>query len=76
MRDPKRIESFLERLKKIWQKNPDMRFAQVLGNVYPCSPYDYIDPYFVEDDDYLQRIEDFYSKPGIFRRFGKKRKKQ
>ena len=74
MRDIKRIEPFLERLKEIWLKNPDMRFAQLIGNVHPCTSNDYIDPYYIEDESYIKTIEEFYSVPRVFRIFGKLRR--
>lgn len=30
MRDPKRIRRMLEKLEKIWESNPDLRFTQLL----------------------------------------------
>ena len=73
MRRPERIPKILERLKKVWEKNPDMRLAQLIGNVFPCSASDYIDPYYIEDEEFTRRIEEFYSKFRIFRNFGQKR---
>jgi uncharacterized protein YihD (DUF1040 family) len=54
MRDIKRIEPLLETLRKIWLEHPDYRLMQLLGNVYRG------DPYYVEDDDLLQRLESTY----------------
>ena len=54
MLDIKRIEPLLETLRKIWLEHPDYRLMQLLGNVYRG------DPYYVEDDDLLQRLESTY----------------
>ena len=54
MRDIKRIEPLLETLRKIWLEHPDYRLMQLLGNVYRG------DPYYIEDDDLLQRLESTY----------------
>jgi len=32
MRDPKRIERICNKLKELWEKNPDYRFYQMLIN--------------------------------------------
>lgn len=72
MRDPKRIPKILKRLKKIWEKNPDLRLAQLIGNVYPCTSSDYIDPYYIEDEPFLKRMEEFYTEPKTFRMSGTK----
>lgn len=72
MRNQKRIPKILKRLKKLWEKHPDMRLAQLIGNVYPCTSSDYIDPYHIEDDLFLQRMEMFYAKPRTFRMSGTK----
>lgn len=40
MRDPKRIDKILDRIKDIWHRHPDMRFGQLLINlqVVPDGP--------------------------------------
>jgi hypothetical protein len=53
MRDPDRIKPFLERLEKAWRVDPDLRFTQLFGNVFRDE-----DPYYVEDDDTIKRIEE------------------
>ena len=54
-RDPKRIPKFLAVLEKVWMKNPDLRFGQLLSHVAK-------DPvlYYLEEDELLQRIEAMY----------------
>jgi len=73
MRDIKRIPKILERLRKVWEQHPDMRLSQLIENVYPNTPYDHIEAYYVEDEAFIKSIEDFYSKKPTFRRFGKRR---
>lgn len=54
MRDIKRIEPLLETVRKIWLERPDYRLMQLFGNVYRG------DPYHMEDDELLQRLESTY----------------
>ncbi len=54
MRDDKRIEPLLETVRKIWLEHPDYRLMQLFGNVYRG------DPYHMEDDELLQRLESTY----------------
>ena len=35
MRDPKRIDGMIERLRALWKAYPDMRLGQLIGNVPP-----------------------------------------
>jgi len=56
MRDPKRIPKILKRLQKVWNKNPDLRLAQLLGNVWRG------DPYYVEDEKFITEIEELYKR--------------
>jgi len=55
MRNPKRIEPILQKIKEIWMKNPDLRLGQLIGNV--------IDPkylYEIEDEVLIGIIKDIY----------------
>ena len=58
MRDPKRISLLLFKLKKLWQKNPDLRFFQLVGNL-AGELQDELkqDIFFTEDDKTLKFIE-------------------
>lgn len=40
---------------RIWSKYPDLRFCQLLGNVFTH------DPYYVADSDLIKRLEEVYS---------------
>ena len=55
MRDPNRIDSFLEKLKEIWKANPDLRFTQLILNVFdsPAS-------YYIEDEYAIEILKRTY----------------
>lgn len=50
---PKR--DFIERLKKVWESQPDLRFGQLIGNVFHSE-----DPYYVVDEKFIMRLEKYY----------------
>ena len=58
MRDPKRISQILKKLQKVWEKNPELRLAQLIENAFLYSGKDV---YYVEDEDLIKKIEEFYS---------------
>jgi len=58
MRDPRRIENYLEALQVIWEHYPDLRFTQLILNVFGNNPSDY----YLEDEDSLQLLIDTYLK--------------
>ena len=51
MRDIKRIEPFLGKLKELWELNPDIRFGQMVYNLTRA-----IDLFNIEDDKMLEII--------------------
>jgi hypothetical protein len=55
MRDPKRIEPFLEQLKELWLQVPDWRFGQLVENVV----VDISMLWHMDDDDFLTLLERF-----------------
>ena len=56
MRNPDRIEPFLEKLGKIWKENcPDWRFGQFVENI--IKPYDM---FYVEEDEMIKHIEELF----------------
>ena len=57
MRDPERIDAFLERLRKIWMRNPDLRFGQLVLNVSENIPL----LYNIEDDEFIKKMEKHYT---------------
>jgi uncharacterized protein YihD (DUF1040 family) len=54
MRNPNRIKPLLKLIEEIWEKYPDLRLCQLIGNV---APYD---NYHVEDDDLKNRLKEMY----------------
>ena len=60
MRDPKRIDSILNRIKRIWNKYPDLRLGQLIANVISDDSI----LYMLEDEEMIRSLEDFYSKIG------------
>lgn len=56
MRDPNRIPVILEEIKKIWEKNPDLRLAQLIGNLQTRDG----DLYYVEDEWLLVGLKEIY----------------
>ena len=52
MRDPKRIAEFLGCLQEVWEKEPDLRFWQLM---YILKPHD--DPFYIEDDKALSLLK-------------------
>jgi hypothetical protein len=64
MRDPKRIDRILDKVKTLWKSYPDQRLLQLFDN-YLTSQFDG-DLFFVEDEETekiidmkLQQLEDW-----------------
>lgn len=57
MRDPKRIDTILNRIKRIWNKYPDLRLGQLIVNVISDDSI----LYMLEDEEMVRSLEDFYS---------------
>ena len=74
MRDENRIPQILARLQKVWEGNPNLRLGQLIEDVFLNTAYDFISGYFLEDEEFIKTVEDFYSELHVFRRFGKKRR--
>ena len=55
MRDPRRISQVLYEIKIIWEKYPDMRLGQLIGNVLEGPSL-----YYVEDDGLVKALKDMY----------------
>ena len=70
MRDPKRIPKILERLRILWEKYPDLRLGQLIGNMFPREGTGYprikfleaghAQQYYIEDEDLIKILESFY----------------
>ena len=56
MRDIDRIDRILLELRKAWIDAPDLRFGQLMGNIFSQSD---IDIFFQEDDFLLENIHKF-----------------
>jgi hypothetical protein len=54
--DDKMKEVVIGRLLEVWKQNPDLRFMQLLGNVFRG------DPYYIEDYDVIKAVEEFYER--------------
>ncbi len=64
MRNPDRIPKILKRLEEVWLKNPDLRFGQLIENVFPNRPgFDKKysrSAYFIEDENFVKVLEEYY----------------
>lgn len=59
MRDKNRCEPFCNELAQIWKINfPDWRFGQLMYNFLST----YGDPFFWEEDKFLENLKDFTEK--------------
>lgn len=56
-------EEVLLRLLDLWKANPNLRLAQLIGNVYHIPSG--ADPYYVEDFDFIASLEDGYKEHDI-----------
>lgn len=56
MRDPKRINKCLRKIKEVWSKNPDLRLGQLLINITPSAN----SLYFIEDEQLINLLDNFY----------------
>jgi len=67
MRDPARIDAILSKLREIWMQDPDMRFGQLVYNLYWEMPETRkmgmtgIDMFYVEDDPFERRLAEVIS---------------
>ena len=61
-RDPGRIDTVLNKLRGVWMQDPDMRFGQLVYNLYWQIPETKktgeagIDMFYVEDDAFERRL--------------------
>lgn len=60
MRDPERIDRILSTVRDVWEKYPDLRLGQMLGNIAD----DEVDLYYVEDDEIEERLKALYLNDG------------
>ena len=63
-RDPARIDAILSKLREVWMRDPDMRFGQLVYNLYWQMPETRkmgmtgIDMFYVEDDAFDLRLDE------------------
>jgi len=58
-RDPKRIRAFCNRLAAAWEAVPDLRFGQLMINVFSKIESCGHDPFGYEEPEMIKVIEDF-----------------
>ena len=59
MRDVKRIRKFCNRLATAWELLPDLRFGQLIYNIFREMQADGKDPFYPEDDSMIEYIEKY-----------------
>lgn len=62
MRDPKRINVFCNLLREKWSIVPDWRFGQLMSNFLSCVVGTHEDIFFIEDDEMMKLLEEFFTK--------------
>lgn len=63
MRNVERIEPFMDKIKEIWIKNPDLRFWQLINLIAgECYEVENTDPFFWEEDKWLELIDKIFDK--------------
>lgn len=60
MRDPNRIDPFLQELGKIWKEScPDWRFGQLILNVWESDKMEY-HPFYCEDERMIEQFKKYF----------------
>lgn len=61
MRDPNRIEPFMDELGKIWKENcPDWRFGQLMSNAARVMQTHGEDIFYKEDDELIEYFREWF----------------
>jgi hypothetical protein len=61
MRNPERLHSFYDELKRIHSQHvPDWRFAQLIDNVFRQIQSEGRDPFFFEEDEFLRYLKRYF----------------
>ena len=58
MRNVNRIKSFMAKLERLWEKNPDLRFWQVICLIlatYGCEGS--VDPFYWEEEKWIEQMK-------------------
>lgn len=56
MRNPERIDTFIDAVKEIWKEAPDLRFGQLVSNLYFGLGRDI---FYVEDDEFEKLLSSY-----------------
>lgn len=56
MRDPKRIDKIINKLRDLWKTYPDLRLGQLIVNLTPNDR----STFYLEDSVLLEEIEDYH----------------
>ena len=65
MRDPNRIDNFCRTLAGYWHTVPDLRFGQLISNVFGAYvSKTHRDIFFPEDDEFLKFFEEYFNEEG------------
>ena len=56
MRDPNRIDPFLQRIGEYWKLVPDWRFGQLLSNFLCNTKTDF---FFWEEEEFFQKFQEY-----------------
>ena len=59
MRDPNRIEHVLGTIRRIWEKNPDLRLGQMIDNLFGVGDIDKV-LFYIEDKELEKRLWEMY----------------
>ena len=59
MRDPNRIPEILQRIKEIWEKDPDQRLGQLILNACRNKTAAWPDVFGVEDDALMEGLKEY-----------------
>ena len=53
MKDPNRINVFLSLFKAVWENSPDLRFLQLVKNIYHKKDF-----FYIEDEIVIEKLKD------------------
>lgn len=64
-RAPSRIPMMLEKVRRIWEANPDLRLGQLVENAKSFSPHHNIDTFSAEDSEVDKGLDEFLKSLGM-----------
>jgi len=56
-RDPKRIGRILEKIERLWEDSPDLRFGQFIQNIFGSAIKD--QPIYFKEDNEIEKLLDY-----------------